>query len=88
MIFENQWARGCAVLDGGEVRCWGLNQYGEIGDGTRERRETPVAVAGLPPARSVATSGSHTCAITERGENPPNLGLGKSEIVKMIRSRP
>jgi alpha-tubulin suppressor-like RCC1 family protein len=34
----------CAVLETGTVKCWGDNQYGQLGDGTNEDRWTPVDV--------------------------------------------
>lgn len=46
----------CAVLDTGEVACWGSNDGGQLGDGTLLDREKPVIVPGLttpaPPAPS------------------------------------
>jgi alpha-tubulin suppressor-like RCC1 family protein len=38
-------AHGCLRTTGGEVRCWGVNRSGELGDGTKldRRRPTPVA---------------------------------------------
>lgn len=42
-------ARGehtCAVIDG-ELRRWGSNFFGELGDGTGTDSATPVAVSGL-----------------------------------------
>lgn len=36
----------CAVLSGGDVRCWGLNQLGQLRDGTTETRFQPVSVRG------------------------------------------
>lgn len=53
----------CAVLTGGAVRCWGRNDFGQIGDGSQTHRATPVAVVGLPAAVAVTTSSSHSCAI-------------------------
>jgi alpha-tubulin suppressor-like RCC1 family protein len=36
----------CAILRDGELRCWGSNTLGQLGDGTRGgARHTPVAVA-------------------------------------------
>ncbi|WP_188791471.1 cell wall-binding repeat-containing protein [Ornithinimicrobium pekingense] len=34
----------CALTTGGEVRCWGDNWYGQIGDGTDVQRDAPVRV--------------------------------------------
>jgi alpha-tubulin suppressor-like RCC1 family protein len=34
----------CAVLTTGEVRCWGRNDLGQLGDGTKTDRTTPVTV--------------------------------------------
>ena len=36
----------CAVADG-VVKCWGINGSGQLGDGTRTERTTPVDVSGL-----------------------------------------
>lgn len=54
----------CAVPGGGGVQCWGDNSAGQLGDGTRSGRVTPVAVQGLPNGvTSIAAGGFHTCAI-------------------------
>jgi alpha-tubulin suppressor-like RCC1 family protein len=58
----------CAVLAGGEVKCWGLNFYGRIGDGTRIDRPQATAVVGLGgPAVAVAAGRLHTCALLQAG---------------------
>jgi alpha-tubulin suppressor-like RCC1 family protein len=38
----------CALTDAGLVKCWGRNQYGQLGDGTKEDRLVPVATMTLP----------------------------------------
>lgn len=53
----------CAVTVGGEVRCWGVNEFGQLGDNTTEDRKTPVVVEGIDGALEVAAGESHTCAL-------------------------
>jgi alpha-tubulin suppressor-like RCC1 family protein len=36
----------CAVTTDRRVYCWGFNNHGQLGDGSRTTRLTPVAVAG------------------------------------------
>ena len=44
----------CALLADGTVRCWGDNDYGQLGDGTTTNGATPVPVAGIRPAAAIA----------------------------------
>jgi alpha-tubulin suppressor-like RCC1 family protein len=53
----------CAVLPDGTVRCWGYNEYGQLGDGTTTNSSTPVKVAGISNAMAVAAGHHHTCAL-------------------------
>ncbi len=60
----------CAVTDAGEVWCWGWNLVGQLGDGTNDTADTPVAVVGLPSpgrAQAVATGRNFTCALLVDG---------------------
>ncbi len=60
----------CVVLSGGQVRCWGGNTRGQLGNGTSSFGATtsPVTVAGLTGAVDVAAGGEHTCALLNSGQ--------------------
>jgi len=58
----------CALTSVGGVHCWGLNDTGQVGDGTHEWRTVPVSVVGLPsPVTALVAGGYHTCVITGNG---------------------
>ena len=63
------WAHTCGITGSDRVaKCWGNNEFGQLGDGTTERRTTPVEVSGLAGGvRAIATGGYHTCAVTAAG---------------------
>lgn len=65
----------CATGEDRTVSCWGLNEYGQLGDGTTTPRAVPVAVKPvgwseatptdqrLGPVATVAAGDSHVCAL-------------------------
>lgn len=57
----------CALLPDGTVRCWGYNEFGQLGDGTTMNSSIPVAVAGITNAITVAAGHHHTCALLADG---------------------
>ncbi len=58
----------CAVTDDRFLRCWGDNSSGQLGDGSRLPRFSPVLVRGLTSnIRAVTVGASSTCAVTLAG---------------------
>jgi surface protein len=67
----------CAILDGGSVKCWGRNDYGQLGIGDTQHRGDGAGEMGdtLPvvdlefgrSAKSIAAGGYHTCALLYDG---------------------
>lgn len=65
---NNPHPHTCALLDSGEVKCWGRNDYGQLGDGTTANRTQPVDVAGLTgDVVALAAGGRHSCALLAAG---------------------
>ena len=61
-------AHACALETDGRAHCWGANDAGQLGDGSRTERGVPVPVAGALRFRSVAAGAAHTCGITLQGQ--------------------
>lgn len=57
----------CAVLDTGEVQCWGANAMGQLGNGTTAASTLPRKVVGISTALAVSAGNSHTCAMVYGG---------------------
>jgi alpha-tubulin suppressor-like RCC1 family protein len=72
-----------ALRSDGTVRAWGHNNYGQVGDGTKTNRQSPVQVSGLANVVAIAGARDHTVAlrgdgtIWAWGDNEfGNLGIG------------
>ena len=59
----------CALMDDSSVRCWGSNEFGQLGDGTTIEKTTPVSVDLGHGALAVGISSgeAHSCAVLENG---------------------
>jgi alpha-tubulin suppressor-like RCC1 family protein len=63
----------CAILDTGQVRCWGDNDYGQLAQGNTtpvgdSPGETAVPVALGRRAVALTAGDSHVCAILDNGQ--------------------
>ncbi len=92
----------CAVLEGGDLYCWGRNDRGLLGhlpDGGDDDcegipcRQTPTKVDGVPAMASVTMSEMHACALTDAaglwcwGLNPwGQLGDGTTKPVDIAQA--
>lgn len=67
----------CALMSSGGIDCWGLDDLGQLGDGTTTTTDTcendwpcspsPVAVTGITNATQVNAGGGDTCALLVTG---------------------
>jgi alpha-tubulin suppressor-like RCC1 family protein len=59
---------GCARKQDGTLWCWGANYDGQLGDGTKAQKSSPVQVVALgATVVEVALGGAHTCARKQDG---------------------
>lgn len=64
-------AHTCARTSSNQVYCWGLNNNGQLGDGTQSNRQAPTLVAlplGVTGFTRITAGSLHTCGLTAAGE--------------------
>ena len=57
----------CGITTSGRAYCWGLNDYGQIGDGSTAPRALPTAVASGHTFTAITAGSEHTCALATTG---------------------
>ena len=60
----------CAILDNGDVSCWGSNSYGQLGTGDTTNYNTPTLTDGFGIGRTaiaISSGGQHSCVILDNG---------------------
>jgi len=58
----------CLITSSGRIKCWGRNNFGQLGDNTLDNRSMPVDVQDSATIASIITAGnSHTCIIGSAG---------------------
>jgi alpha-tubulin suppressor-like RCC1 family protein len=84
----------CGITDPDwKLYCWGDNRFGQLGDGTKVMRTTPVAVLGGLVFRQLSPGGYHTCALTATYQaycwgNNQFGQLGSGNLFIPLRTRP
>jgi len=58
----------CTRRESGEVGCWGVNRFAQLGRPASQRQEPWQAVAGIDDAVHVSAADAHTCAVRRAGE--------------------
>ncbi len=58
----------CSLRSSGSAVCWGANDHGQLGDGTRSPAPRPGAAVEGGPFAVLASGLSHVCALTREGE--------------------
>jgi alpha-tubulin suppressor-like RCC1 family protein len=57
----------CVLRDDSGVRCWGKNDFGQLGDATRTNRLLPPDTDVITGALALAVGGDHTCVLLRDG---------------------
>jgi alpha-tubulin suppressor-like RCC1 family protein len=57
----------CALLGDGSARCWGANQFGQLGNGTTIDSPVPVSVSAITDAVSITSNVNQTCVLQQLG---------------------
>lgn len=57
----------CGLDDVGRAYCWGSNEHGQLGDGTRTDRAAPTPVAGDHMFTEIHPAERSTCALDDAG---------------------
>ncbi len=67
------WYHNCAILDDGDLKCWGRDNHGQLGDGgsntnTNAPSSTAIDLGSGRTAIAVSAGDYHTCAILDNGD--------------------
>jgi alpha-tubulin suppressor-like RCC1 family protein len=57
------YEHSCATSTGGQAYCWGLNNLGQLGNGTRNDLRVPTAIDGGRTVSAISSGNGHTCAV-------------------------
>ena len=66
--FASNSGPNCGMTSAGEWYCWGGNELGQVGNGTRSAQPAPPSLVQSPvPLTSVTAGGEHACGLATDG---------------------
>ncbi len=66
-VLTSRGDHGCGVAAGGAGYCWGLNQSGQLGNGSTADRTSPGAISGGYSFSTISVGRFHSCGLTVAG---------------------
>ena len=75
-ITAGWWHHSCAVLGDGTVKCWGANDWGQLGSGTALGSAVPVTMAGTGGSGGPVTWASSDTGVATIDANGRATGVG------------
>src|SRR5262249_8820971 len=78
----------CELTGTGGVKCWGQNDFGQLGDGSLVGKQVPVDVSGLTTGvAAISAASQRSCALTTgggvKGWGVGTLGTGTTTVSRV-----
>lgn len=89
----------CALLEGGNVKCWGWNSYGQLGNtelNTQSKKASSTAVdvnvADLQGVKAISVGNKYSCALLEAGDikcwGTEPSGFSADKLLELTKKNP
>jgi len=85
------WHHCLVLMDNGDVLAWGGNEYGQLGDGSKEPKRVPSKVSLPGPAIAIASGWHHSLVLLASGEvlvwgfnNPDKSGFRTDGLPRTV----
>lgn len=78
----------CGLMSSGIAYCWGLNEFGQLGNGGSASTAVPQQVKEVPPFVELALGLHHSCGLTDDGQAYCWVGTTRVNSGPATRPRP